>query len=188
MFVMEPLQLDPGRTWRVEDLDFPDDYRKLIEIADGTLEVTPPPELQHELILAKLHRRMAVTAPDELLVLSGTAGISSDQSWRIPDLVVVRAAIGGERRRYLGPGDVLLAVEVVSPSTRTRDRITKPAQYASIGIPNFWRIERDPVSLTAYRLDGSVYAEIGTWAGGEVAHLTEPFVVDVAIDVLGGRS
>jgi Uma2 family endonuclease len=78
-------------------------------------------------------------------------------------------------------------VEVVSPGSITTDRVTKPAQYAAAGIPAYWRVETDPdVSLTAYRLpEGStVYAEIGTWTRGEIAHLTEPVVVDVPIGQL----
>jgi len=39
------------------------------------------------------------------------------------------------------PGDVELAVEVVSPDSTTRDRERKPQLYAAAGIPHFWRVE-----------------------------------------------
>lgn len=42
------------------------------------------------------------------------------------------------------PGGVLLVAEVVSPSSVTLDRITKPAVYAERGIPFYWRIEAEP--------------------------------------------
>ena len=41
------------------------------------------------------------------------------------------------------PSDVLVVVETVSPSSQERDRDTKPHKYAGVGIPYFWRIERD---------------------------------------------
>ncbi len=100
---------------------------------------------------------------------------------------MVLASLVGRRTRPIPPADVLLVVEVVSPSSVTTDRITKPAQYAAAGIPAYWRVEASAaVSLTAYTLPpgSSVYAEVGTWSRGEVAHLTEPFAVDVPIDQL----
>lgn len=34
-----------------------------------------------------------------------------------------------------------LIVEVVSPDSRTADRVVKPAKYAAGGIPEYWRVE-----------------------------------------------
>ncbi len=50
------------------------------------------------------------------------------------------------------PADVVLAIEVVSPSTKTTDRFAKPGEYAAAGIPCYWRIERDPLHVFAYQL------------------------------------
>jgi Uma2 family endonuclease len=36
-----------------------------------------------------------------------------------------------------------LAVEVTSPSSRRYDRVTKLAWYASIGVPEYWLVDRD---------------------------------------------
>ncbi|MDQ7907103.1 Uma2 family endonuclease [Phytohabitans sp. ZYX-F-186] len=36
-----------------------------------------------------------------------------------------------------------LVVEIVSPDSRTADRITKPLKYADAGIPEYWRVEED---------------------------------------------
>jgi hypothetical protein len=64
------------------------------------------------------------------------------------------------------------------------DRIVKPAKYAAAGVANYWRIEQTPLSLTAYRATDGVYAEVGTWSGGDVAMLTEPFPVTIEISRL----
>jgi Uma2 family endonuclease len=91
------------------------------------------------------------------------AGVALDRhNYREPDLVVVRKeALGVLLAR---PRDVLLAVEVMSPSSVTDDRLTKPAQYARAGIPHYWRLERhDEPVLLAYELAGEVegYRETG---------------------------
>lgn len=53
---------------------------------------------------------------------------------------------------------------------------------AAAGIANFWRVESEPeVALTAYELVGAVYREIGTWRPGQVAQITLPVPVAIAI-------
>lgn len=106
-------------------------------------------------------------------------------SYRLPDLIVVPGALVGQRINPMPAAQVLLAVEVVSPGSVTTDRITKPAQYAAAGIPNYWRVETEPaLSLTAYRLDenAAAYIDIGTWTNGQIAHLDAPFPIEIDLD------
>lgn len=88
---------------------------------------------------------------------------------------------------------MLLVVEAVSPSSVTLDRVTKPAIYAEMGIPYFWRIDSllgmGP-RLEAYRLDPTtgeytLQAEVGP---GESTTLDQPWpiVVDMTQFVLPG--
>jgi Uma2 family endonuclease len=59
---------------------------------------------------------------------------------------------------------VVLAVEIVSPTSQSMDRITKPALYAAAGIPFYWRIETDGVlSIHAHQLDldSKLYRPVG---------------------------
>ncbi len=51
---------------------------------------------------------------------------------------------------------VLLAVEIVSPSSERIDRWFKPLAYAKAGIPHLWRIEPDGTVLRSQLLDGEV--------------------------------
>src|SRR5690606_6485056 len=58
-----------------------------------------------------------------------------------PDVSVVRTdAITGSGQTRYAAKDVLLAVDVVSPDSESRDRTTKPQKYAAAGIPNLWRV------------------------------------------------
>jgi Uma2 family endonuclease len=76
------------------------------------------------------------------------------------------------------PDDVLLAVEVVSPSTKARDRATKVQAYAEAGIPAYWRAELDEgPTLHVYELDGEVYRGPSAHKAGTIASLETPFPV-----------
>lgn len=102
------------------------------------------------------------------------------RNYRVPDIAVVRnAALDGAT---LGPSDVLLAVEVMSPSSVSNDRVTKPAQYAAAGIPFYWRIEMDPPQLVQHALEDGVYRELGR--GGGSVQVTEPVTMTVDLDAL----
>lgn len=184
MVAMESLdQLDPIREWRFEDLGMlPDELRRFVEIIDGLLVVSPSPGNRHNTVIDDLHELLLAAAPRKWRPSVSGRGVRFAKSYLVPDLVVIpRDSVELLARGYLDPAEVLLAVEVVSPSSPTRDRVLKKAMYASVGIPSFWRLEIQPASLTAYRLQREDYVEIGTWPAGEVARLTDPFPVEIEV-------
>jgi Uma2 family endonuclease len=64
------------------------------------------------------------------------------------------------------PHEVVLAVEIVSPTSQSMDRITKPALYAAAAIPYYWRIETDGgISVHTYKIDpeSEMYRPFGTF-------------------------
>lgn len=82
------------------------------------------------------------------------------RNWRHPGvLVVTRECL--RTRGWPHPMDTLLAVEVMSPTSRGRDRVSRPAQYAAAGIPHFWRYEPVAPAFVAYAIEGDVYRETG---------------------------
>lgn len=181
---MQPLE-------RVREVWTPEDLRALnledwrrYEIVDGALVVSPSAGRMHEFVSGDLRAVIRAALPAGLAVI-GPIGVEIGRSYRIPDLVVVRdsAQYGtGEIR----PGEVLLVVEVVSPGSVTTDRVTKPAQYAAAGIPAYWRVETDPIGLTAYTLPpgADTYSVLGTWGRGQTARIAEPFPIEIDIDRL----
>jgi Uma2 family endonuclease len=84
------------------------------------------------------------------------------------------------RRHYFPAEDVVIAIEVVSPHTRARDRFAKPAEYAGAGIPYFWRVEQDPVGVFAYRLGTDGRYELAA-EGTDVLKLDDPFPISLPI-------
>jgi Uma2 family endonuclease len=176
--------------WTVDELAGLDveDWRRF-EIVDGSLVVSPSPGKEHEFVIADLRDVLSVQLEPDLAVL-GSIGVDLGGSYLIPDMVVVpRAARSSQPEGRLRSDEALLVVEVVSPGSVTMDRLVKPSKYASAGISAFWRVETDPISLTAYSLPvgANAYVEVGAWAAGEVAELAEPFPVRIDLTELADR-
>lgn len=66
----------------------------------------------------------------------------------IPDVLVVEASVLTENSPYIDPSDVLLVVEVESPSTKSTDRLLKRELYAQWRIPHYWLIDGDERRIT----------------------------------------
>ena len=150
-----PLQV-PFDGWTVDDL--PDDSRRY-DLVDGALLVTPPPSLRHSVAAFSLARLLLPHLPKGVAVLRERGVHFDRRNYRQPDLVVYdRRALA---RDLIEPSDVLLAVEVMSPSSVSTDRVAKPAQYAAAGILHFWRLELDPLLLVVHRLAAEAYEVVG---------------------------
>lgn len=156
--------------WTVDDLErLPDDGLRY-ELVDGALLVTPPPPNDHNLFANELGYLLRGMLSRDWVVLAPGAVEFDVRNWRSPDLLVVRRK--ALQHKYARPDEALLAMEVMSPSSVSTDRLTKPAQFAAAGIPHYWRIEPAEPVLITHRLEGSVYRETGRHLGEVV--LDEP--------------
>lgn len=144
----------PGE-WTIADLlALPDDENRY-ELVDGHLVVTPPPPPWHQAIGARLLVQLARQCPAEWEPIYESL-LAYGRTARVPDVLVVRSsALQDRHRSHLVPADVGLVVEIVSRSSRRRDRLDKPAEYAAQGIPLMWRVELEPdVVVHPFRLEG----------------------------------
>lgn len=168
-----------GQGWTVADLDrIPEDNHRY-ELIDGVVHVTPSPSDEHQEAGNVLWAVLRASAPAGLRVTTAVGVTVAEDGFLIPDVLVVR----GDRPRKRGDfsaDEVLLAVEVVSRSTRSMDRWHKPHLYAAAGIPSYWRLELDPLHLVAYRLDAGTgeYVEIARVEAGQRFVAVEPFPVE----------
>ena len=152
---------DVRRLWRIEELqDLPDDGCKY-ELVDGRLDVTPPVTQFHQLAGQQLMRVLLDAMPPGWLALPEFPLRLSEDTQRQPDIALFRSppqAPTGDARNPVGPADIGLLLEVVSPSSRRRDRFHKPGEYADAGIPIYWRLETEPdLALHTFVLEGSTY-------------------------------
>ncbi len=93
-----------------------------------------------------------------------------------PDVLVARRDDFTERDLPTAP---LLAVEVLSPSTRLVDLNLKRARYEAAGCPSYWVVDPDVPSLTAWDLVDGTYVEVGSVVGVETFESRLPFPVSV---------
>ncbi|MER6299495.1 Uma2 family endonuclease [Kitasatospora sp. NPDC001539] len=149
-----------------------------IEIVDGMVVVSPSASKRHHRIA-----RLLANALDE----AGGEDWNADTDFdvrlqdvplnnRRPDVVVYRADSIDESPTR--PEHVLLLVEVVSPGSETTDRVVKLDQYATAGVPFYWRVEqavaRVPIVHT-YVLDAASRSyEAGEVFGGVVKAVALP--------------
>lgn len=86
-----------------------------------------------------------------------------DENGYEPDVLFIRSDRLGILDVKDATSPVDLAVEIVSPTSGTRDRETKFEGYERIGVPEYWLI--DPVRREAafYRLDGAPYQPGGRY-------------------------
>ncbi len=159
--------------WTVDDLvDLPDDGLQY-ELADGVLLVTPAPRPKHQRVLGNLHVLMRQLVPDDLEVFLAPLDFQPTRRRSLqPDLLVVRRADVGELNITTG---LLLAVEVLSPSTRSKDLLLKRGLYEDSAIPSYWVIDPDEPSLLVLELENGAYVEKARATG--LVELEAPFRV-----------
>lgn len=157
------------------DLDaLPDDGLRH-ELIDGVLVMTPAPGLPHQVMVGELYLVLRAACPPELRVILAPFDVAlADDTIVEPDLLV---APRSQFSRKDLPGSPLLAVEVLSRSTRHLDRRWKFARYAEAGCPSYWIIDPEAPSITAFALDDSEYAEVAKAVADEAFEVDQPFPV-----------
>lgn len=115
------------------------------EVVHGELLVTPAPRLWHQAIVARLLVSLTTYLDRERVghVLASPADISWEPDVLVqPDVFVVPIE-QARSLRWEGIRSLLLAVEVLSPSSRRADRFTKRRWYQEAGVPLYWVVDSD---------------------------------------------
>jgi Uma2 family endonuclease len=159
----------------------PDDGQRH-EILAGKIAVTPAPGRRHQEVVgelfAVLHGHAKARRLGQVFV-SPFDVILDDTSIVQPDIVYVvsgRLGIVVERGVEGAPS---LVVEVISPSTRQRDRSAKLDLYARHGVAHCWVVDPEARSIEAYVLQSGAYV-LQARASGHDSLRAEPFP-DLAI-------
>ena len=174
--VPTPDRLPAGPLTYQDYVELPEDGRRY-EILDGELDVSPSPKVLHQVILGNLFSALDGHARERSLgrvLLAPVDLILSDTNVVVPDLVFVspeRASIITERAVEGSPD---LVVEILSPSTRRKDRSTKASLYARFGVRCYWIIDPDERTFEGFELEGAAYRLVTRRQGDETVR-AEPF-------------
>jgi Uma2 family endonuclease len=159
----------PAGTWTYDDLlSLPDDGRRY-EIIEGELYEMPAPSLRHATMIMNLIalllpidsalRGRLYTAPLDVF-FPGADPVESDILAILPGSRAV-----GEGRGVNGPPD--LVIEVLSPSNRGRDLLTKRALYARAGVREYWIVDPDNRTVDVLTLDHDAFHAVPSAMGGD---------------------
>lgn len=177
----QPIILPEGPlTW--DDLQkLPDDGRRY-ELVDGVLLVTFTPVTVHQRAVTELLVLLHHACPDDVEVLPApVAWYISKHTVFEPDVVLVKKL--DQSAQYLDEAP-LLAIEVLSPSTKLRDLGLKRRYYGDAGLPWYWIVNPKKPRLTVLRLVGDRFVEHAVVEGDEEYVATEPVAVTVVPSAL----
>ena len=188
MTAAELSALEEHGEWTTDDLDALPESTRHRELIDGVLIVPPAPSNVHQTAIARLWAQLDSGCPADYYVTQGVEVRISRIRSLIPDVLVLSAEAGQRRSHEFEPHEVVLAVEVVSPSSVTMDRVTKPVLYAQAGIPFYWLVETEPqIAVRTFRLDtaNGVYEPTGEFTDTVAAD--EPWPIEFPISRLAPR-
>jgi Uma2 family endonuclease len=118
----------------------PDDGNRY-EVVDGELLVTPAPNKLHQRAVGLLYSVLDPYARALGIgeAVMSPADIELDPHGMVQPDVFVEGLVGGRPTRAWNVGaPLLLAVEVLSPSTARADRTVKRRRFQRAGVPEYW--------------------------------------------------
>jgi Uma2 family endonuclease len=144
-----------ARRYTVDEvLAFPSDGQRY-ELVRGELLVTPAPRRQHQFVVGEIFARLRTY----LAEYAGVARVflsPADISWADDVLVQPDVFVTPAEEAAGDWSDIrtlLLAVEVVSPTTARYDRIVKRAAYQEHGVPTYWIVDPDARLVEVWQPD-----------------------------------
>lgn len=184
---MSEADLNHPDPWTEAEFLALDETNSRIELIDGRLWVGPQATLQHQYISDEMMRviKPAAAAAKLRAFPAGNVHLGPDRLVS-PDIAVADVT-------RLAPlaeaSEVVMVVEITSPSNATADRVFKKALYAEARIGWYLLVEPDhdtyeSVTLQLFRLHGTRYVEQAFARNGETLTLELPFSLEINTDDL----
>lgn len=157
-------QLDHNPDW-ISYEDFLEAYDGVrAEWVDGKVVEMSPQTDRHLLIWGFLYKALSgFVAQKGLGGLVGQAGFQvrlNSSVAREPDVFYLAPENEHRFKRTFVDGPVDLAVELISPDSRVRDRRDKFREYAQGGVREYWIIDPDAETVEVFRLVSGAYEPV----------------------------
>jgi Uma2 family endonuclease len=160
----------------------PEDKR--YEILDGELFVVAAPNTRHQ----RVSRRLAVALTQHTesrdlgeILFAPYDVVLSDENVVQPDIIFVRK----ERAGVIGESNVAgapdLAIEILSPATRSKDLAVKAKIYAEFGIQEYWVVDPEADTIEVLTWSETGYVRAGVFA--KTDSLRTPALPDLRLSV-----
>jgi Uma2 family endonuclease len=142
-----------------DDLRFPEDGRRH-ELIDGEHFVSPAPHLRHQAVVVRLTYEIeSFLRRNRLgsLFVAPADVVFSKLDVVQPDLLFVSAARAEILDAHVA-GAPDLAIEIVAPSNRRYDEVTKRDLYERTGVPEYWILDPETETVKVFRREGDRFA------------------------------
>ena len=178
-----PTHTSPIRRWTLEEFyEARDAAPKNVryEFVDGEILVTPSPHWTHQRIASELLvlLRSYVRAHDLGEVFPSPLDVNLEPNVVLqPDILVVPRGL--LRRRSDVVNRLLLAVEVISPSSARHDRVRKRPAYQRNRVPEYWIVDDRAQVVERWRPDDDRPEIVSEQLEWRPQGASEPFVLDL---------
>ncbi|WP_432118443.1 Uma2 family endonuclease [Streptomyces sp. bgisy032] len=180
----------PEGGWTADDLDRLPNLPPHTELIDGSLVFVSPQTIFHERAIDFFKWQLQSLAPADLEVFREFTIDLDRQNRPEPDVVVVHGDVVEDPDQTRFPAEaVLLAIEVVSEDSVSRDRETKPLKYARAKIPHYWRVENENgrAAVHVFELEPTTGAYTGVNIFRERMKVDVPFPADLDLTQIRAR-
>ncbi|KAA2243852.1 Uma2 family endonuclease [Chitinophaga agrisoli] len=140
----------------------------LVQLIENILIMSPAPTTNHQRMLAKIYKVMAIFVDDHDL---GEVWISpldvylDDENAFQPDIIFISKARQSivKKKGIYGAQD--LVIEILSPSTGKYDRRQKKDVYERCGVQEYWIIDPYEKSVQGFQLVNNKYKALAQTEG-----------------------
>lgn len=182
---MEAVEIRKLTVAEFHQMEFDDNDAYLYELLGGELVKKKAPAPRHQRITRDLTLRMHLFAVEHKLgeILPSPIDIFfDDTNSPQPGLVFV-----SEQNAHIVTNDGVmgipdLVVEVISPSSIYRDRVTKKALYERFGVPEYWLVDPADNFIEIYALSDGHYKLLSA-ASTEEGHLSSAVLLGLVLDL-----
>ncbi|MTI94347.1 MAG: DNA-binding protein [Firmicutes bacterium] len=154
-------QVDAKKYTYQDYLKLPDEQGFRYEVLNGQLIKEPSPRVIHQRIVRKLllllDSYFKKVHPDGEIFFAPLDVTLGDYTVVQPDLLFVAGAQKNIIEENRINGAPTLAVEIISESSRRKDRVLKWQIYQAAGVKHYWLVDPEEKSLECFALQDGAY-------------------------------
>ena len=179
--------VDPEKKLTYQDyLRLPDEPGYRYELLDGNLMKDPSPNVSHQ----RISRRLQRILEDYFWEIDPQGEIfDAPLDVTFHDITVVQPDlfyISGEQRKIVQEtridGPPKLVVEIVSPSSRRKDRLQKFRIYQKAGVEHYWIVNPEEKTLECFTLRDGLYTLVAS--GMDEDNVEHPSFTELTIKLM----
>ena len=145
--------------------------------------MSPAPSSRHQSCVGSLYVLLRAACPSDLKAFVAPFDYTPRPGYVLqPDVLIARRADVQEPNAW--SRSPVLAVEVISRSSRSVDRSLKRLVYEETGVAHYWIVDPEVPSVTLLALEDDAYVETAVVRGTDVLHVEAPVAVDLVPEAL----